>query len=333
LRYEAVVSNDRPDDADEPPDRPPDQPADRPTAPDDGDKPSGKIPPETRYRQEYSDELHAKTAPAGPPEPGARPKGEEPAENAQQAKPGPTWEETAELGRRMWAEYKRRWPPEERPPVDRSGDPPGSWRGDGNRFLSAAINAELEQECDSIADREERTISPRLRDVERCDPDRYLVGFEDRRKGRDRIKEKVAEAIEQYGRSPEEAISLVPDAIRYTFQYKEASYTQGVRDDIARMKEQGFELIEVKNSWLKEQYKGINSRWIDPESSQRVELQFHTSISFEAKQLTHSAYERLRSGEADEFEEMVLEAYQRKLTGEVPIPPGAPDIPDYPERG
>ena len=60
---------------------------------------------------------------------------------------------------------------------------------------------------------------------------------------------------------------------------------------------------------------------------------FTLRISFEAKQLTHDAYERLRTKQADEFEEMVLEAFQRKSAAEVPVPPGAADIPDYPERG
>ena len=59
-------------------------------------------------------------------------------------------------------------------------------------------------------------------------------------------------------------------------------------------------------------------------------MQFHTRISFEAKQLTHDAYERLRTHQADEFEKMVLEAFQKKVAAEVPIPPGAADIPDYP---
>ena len=95
--------------------------------------------------------------------------------------------------------------------------------------------------------------------------------------------------------SPEEAVSLVPDAIRYTFQYDEARYTQGVRTDIARMKDQGFELDKLKNYWSDEKYKGINSQWIEPDTGQRFEVQFHTRISFEAKQLTHGAYERLRT--------------------------------------
>ena len=125
----------------------------------------------------------------------------------------------------------------------------------------------------------------------------------------------------------------MPDAIRYTFQYDEARYTQGVRADIARLKDQGFKLDTLKNSWSDDQYKGINSQWIEPDTGQRFEVQFHTRISFEAKQITHGAYERLRSEQADEFEEMVLEAFQKKVAAEVPVPPGATEIPDYPKRG
>jgi hypothetical protein len=189
----------------------------------------------------------------------------------------------------------------------------------------------VEQECDCIAERERETISPGLREVESRDPDRHLIGFERRRKGRDRIKEKVYDDMDLLGRSTQEAISSLPDAIRYTFQYDEARYTQTVRADIARMKEKGFKLNILKNSWSHDQYKGINSQWIEPSTGQRFELQFHTRISFEAKQITHGAYERLRTHQADAFEELVLEAFQRKVTAAVPVPDGATEIPDYRE--
>ena len=32
----------------------------------------------------------------------------------------------------------------------------------------------------------------------------------------------------------------------------------------------------------------------------------------------------------DKFEQMVLEAFQKKVAADVPVPPGATDIPDYP---
>jgi len=198
--------------------------------------------------------------------------------------------------------------------------------------LDTADNSRVEAACDRIAKREEEKISPALLATESQDPDRHLIGFDDRQKGRDRIKDKVAKNIDEKNLSPEEATALLPDAIRYTFQYDDARYTQGVQADIVRMKEEGFELNKLKNSWSADQYRGINSQWIEPGSGQRFELQFHTRISFEAKQITHGAYERLRTGQPDPFEHVVLEAFQRKVTEEVPIPPGATDIPDYPER-
>ncbi len=242
------------------------------------------------------------------------------------------WDGTEKESRWMWTEYQRRWPPEERPSVDRSRVPPGSWRGEGNRSLDRAVNSRVEAACDRVAEREQEKISPALRAIESQDPDRHLVGFEHRLKGRDRIKDKVCRGIKNFGRSPEQAVSHVPDAIRYTFQYQEARYTQGVLADIVRLKDQGFKLDKLRNSWSDDQYKGINSQWIEPDSGQRFEVQFHTCISFEAKQLTHGAYERLRTQQADKFEQMVLEAFQKKVTADVPVPLGAESIPDYPER-
>jgi hypothetical protein len=285
----------------------------------------GGVQTETRPRQEYYAQLRVEVS----AEESVTAK--QAAEREQAA--AQKWDGTEKESRWMWAEYQRRWPHEERPLVDRSAGPPGSWRGEGNRSLDRDVNARVEAECDRVAEREREKISPAMRAIESQDPDRHLVGFDDRLKGRDRIKEKVDAFTNDLNISPAEAVSLVSDAIRYTFQYQEARYTQGVLADIARLKDQGFELDKVKNSWSDEQYKGINSQWIDPDSGQRFEVQFHTRISFEAKQLTHPAYERLRSKQADMFEELVLEAFQKKVTAEVPVPSGADGIPDYPERG
>jgi hypothetical protein len=318
------VGADHPDEADEPPDGHADHRDDQ----GDGVGRAGRaggVQAESRPRQEYYADLRVAVS----AEQSVAAQQSAAREHAAAEK----WSETTKESRWMWAEYQRRWPPEERDRVDSSDDPPGSWRGNGNRVLYPADNGRVEAACDRIANREEEKISPALRATESQDPDRHLIGFDDRRKGRDRIKEKIYGMIKELDFSPEQAVSHVPDAIRYTFRYQEARYTQGVLADIVRLKDQGFELDKLKNSWSDEQYKGINSQWIEPDSGQRFEVQFHTRISFEAKQLTHLAYERLRSHQADAFEELVLEAFQKKVTAEVPIPPGADGIPDYPERG
>jgi hypothetical protein len=245
------------------------------------------------------------------------------------------WDEDEAEARRIWVKYKQKWPSEEPPQVDGSDDPSGSWHGDRGRVLEPSDNGRVESSCDRIARREEDKISPRMRAVEIQDPDRHLVGFERRLKGRDRIKEKVHDIKVEEGLTAEKALSLVPDAIRYTFQYRDSRYTQGVWADIERLKGQGFELHKLKNFWSNDEYKGINSQWIDPDTGQRFEVQFHTRISFEAKQLTHDAYKRLRAQpddelEKDELEKMVLKAFQGKVSAEIPVPHSARDIPDYP---
>src|SRR5690348_11529388 len=144
------------------------------------------------------------------------------------------WDKQTEESRWMWTEYQRRWPPSERTPVDRAADSSASWVGDRNRSLDSADNGRVEAACDRIADRERERITPAMRALESQDPDRHLIGFDDRLKGRDRIKEKVCGKIEEYGFSPEDAVSSVSDTIRYTYQYHEVNYSQGVREDVER---------------------------------------------------------------------------------------------------
>jgi hypothetical protein len=58
-------------------------------------------------------------------------------------------------------------------------------------------------------------------------------------------------------------------------------------------------------------------------------VQFHTQASLEAKELTHKAYERIRSS-ADDPELSELKAFQRRVNSLVPIPPDVSEIDDYP---
>ena len=242
---------------------------------------------------------------------------------------GESWSEAADRFRLAWAEHRARWPESAREPVDRSGDPPGSWRGESGRYLDSAANAEVEKRCDQIAEAERNVISPAMREIEACDPSRQLVGFEHRLKGQDRIKDKVAEDVHFKSRAPDVALANVKDTVRYTFEYDEPLYTTGVLADIERLKEQGFEQVELRNSWKADCYKGINSRWWNSDAGLLCEVQFHTRVSFEAKQLTHCAYERLRNPLTDDTEREELNRFQRDICRRVPSPPGAMDIPDF----
>jgi len=61
--------------------------------------------------------------------------------------------------------------------------------------------------------------------------DRHLVGFENRLKDENRVKDKIAESLAVKGRTVDEAVQLIPDAIRYAFQYHEADYGRHLRED------------------------------------------------------------------------------------------------------
>jgi hypothetical protein len=139
------------------------------------------------------------------------------------------------------------------------------------------------------------------------------------------------------GITPAQALASIADVVRFTFTYEESAYTTGVRKDVERLEVAGFTQVERRNTWSSEQYKGINSRWREPDSGVIFEVQFHTQASLEAKELTHGAYERIRSTE-DETAETIreateLKAFQREVNGNIPTPPGVMEYEDYrPER-
>lgn len=191
--------------------------------------------------------------------------------------------------------------------------------------------AKVKKGCDRIAETEENVVTPAMLRIEAADPERHLAGLEHRRKGQDRILEKVVRQMEaEADLTPDEALASVKDAIRYTFQYTDERYGEGVQTDVDRLKAAGFELVELRNSWRHEEYKGINSRWLIPDNGQLFEVQFHTRISFEAKQLTHQAYERLRVPETPKVERDELEDFQHRVNANVPVPHGVPNYADYP---
>jgi hypothetical protein len=129
-----------------------------------------------------------------------------------------------------------------------------------------------------------------------------------------------------------QAADKVSDAVRFTFTYSEQRYAEGVLSDVERLKSEGFELIKLKNLWAEEQYKGINSQWRSPETGLRFEMQFHTPESLAAKELTHEAYERLRSTQVTQVERDELEDYQKRVNTVIATPLGATEIEEFPRK-
>lgn len=188
----------------------------------------------------------------------------------------------------------------------------------------------IDQAYEKIREIERGTVTPAMKRIEAEDPSRHLAGLEHRLKGKDRLTEKVEFDVKKKGVTVDQAVANVKDSIRYTFCYSEDAYAAGVSADCDRLANYGFELVERRNSWDEEQYKGINSRWQVPANGQLFELQFHTGASLSAKEETHWAYEKLRVGIPTSTEQHELEEFQKRITARVPIPLSAQDISNYP---
>jgi hypothetical protein len=239
------------------------------------------------------------------------------------------WSEALPSLRAAWEDHEGRYPERERATPHTRTD--GSWSSGETRKLSPDQNTEATKACADIHDEGERVILPAMLQIEAADSNRRLAGLEHMLKGVDRLKEKIAERLRyKPDLSPRQASAEVPDAVRFTLAYSDSQYTDGVRADVERLQGAGYELLKLKNLWAKDQYKGVNSQWLRPETGLRFEVQFHTQQSREAKELTHQAYERLRDPLTSKTEETELEAYQRQVNALVQRPPDVFRIEDYP---
>jgi hypothetical protein len=149
-------------------------------------------------------------------------------------------------------------------------------------------------------------------------------------KSLDRFQEKLAKLIARFpGDAATDLAARIHDGIRYTFLFEAHRYVDGIAETRSRLSIDGHELIELKPSWDSNEYKGVNSRWRDSASGVLFEIQWHTPESWEAKQKTHDAYEKIHdlTTPVDEVER--LRDYQTAVCAEVPVPPGALQIQWY----
>jgi hypothetical protein len=228
--------------------------------------------------------------------------------------------------RAAWEKHEQNYPERTRPAPRSQAD--GGWLADGGRRLSPEQNAEASKACEDIRAEGREVILPAMERVEAADSGRRLAGLEHMLKGEDRLKEKIAdEMTAKPALAIGNAVDTVVDPVRFTFTYSPQRYAEGTLSDVERLKSEGFELVKLKNLWTDDQYKGINSQWRRPETGLRFEVQFHTPESLEAKELTHKAYERIRST-ASPAERQELKVYQRQVNALLDTPPGTAEIKD-----
>ncbi len=149
-------------------------------------------------------------------------------------------------------------------------------------------------------------------------------------KSLDRFQEKLAKQIARFpGANATDLANEIHDGVRYTFVFDADNYVDGITNTRAKIEAEGYSLIEMKPSWHADEYKGVNSRWRDVASGSLFEVQWHTPASWEAKQRTHDAYEKIERTDTPLEEVERLRAYQRAVCAAVPVPPGALEMRGY----
>jgi hypothetical protein len=243
-----------------------------------------------------------------------------------------TWRKEVPGFKTAWEGHLERWPETDHPPAGGFDDQTGLWRSEAGLPLTKEQLADTDKILDQVKEVEFR-VTRMMKSVETAVPGATLVGLDNRLKGEDRFREKVAyEKALEPDEQVSEIIDRIPDKIRYTYQLNPERYTDGYWDSHTQLTHQGNELVRCKNAWEDQEYKGINTRWLSTEG-QIFEVQFHTPSSFEAKQLTHPAYERIRTRGGLGAELPQLEDFQRAVTSRVEIPDRAETIPDYHKEG
>ena len=225
----------------------------------------------------------------------------------------------------------------ELPPADQDGPDGLDAQEQAERRLSQVVDRAIER-CriaegrDAAGNYGEQGLTPAMRRIESQLEHGHLADQTEEHalKGYARFKEKLAERIERFPNAdPDDLAAEIHDGVRYTFILEFDHYTGSVGLAQSKLAEAGYDHIETKPGWHGEEYKGVNSQWGDPHSGISFEVQFHTSESWRAKQITHEAYETIRSNKASVEETESLRTYQCDVSAAVRIPLGALDIPAH----
>ncbi|WSJ27653.1 ATP nucleotide 3'-pyrophosphokinase (plasmid) [Streptomyces sp. NBC_01324] len=201
--------------------------------------------------------------------------------------------------------------------------PEDGWTGEGGLSLSPADNERVDQYVKE-AERAERSISPQVRAAAWI-AGAEVIGFDNRLKSPDSLKRKVAASLKEHSaQSAEAALATLSDAVRYTLQWRDDQYTDGVTTAAQTLSSWGNDSTKWSNTWGRGQgYKGLNTGWRAPRSGQLFEVQFHTPASKGAQEATHKLYEEQRLPGTSPERKKELQEQQNALFAAVPVPADA----------
>jgi hypothetical protein len=203
------------------------------------------------------------------------------------------------------------------------------WRGAGHEAGLYLSPDDDERVCAAHARAVEAggALDAKLKDLEGATSGYggQLEGLEYSVKGLDSLRRKVAADVVK-GEDVADLVAGTRDMNRYTVCFPAESYSEGVAASFDHLQEYGLEPYDPsrthKNTWNDPAYKGINTSWVDRDTGQFVEVQFHTPESFQAKSDNHALYELSRSGSLDDDEMAAADRLQAERYEGVEIPEG-----------
>ncbi|MEU8972991.1 ATP nucleotide 3'-pyrophosphokinase [Streptomyces monashensis] len=197
------------------------------------------------------------------------------------------------------------------------------WKGTGGLTLNSRDNAEVDAYL-GHARQAEQSISTDVRAAALISG-AELVGFDHRLKSPDSLKRKVATSLkDDPGQNVDTVLDRLTDAVRYTLQWPDATYTTGATRASALLSAWGNDSTKWSNTWSRTHgYKGLNTGWRAPRSGQLFEVQFHTPESKHAQEVTHQLYEEQRLPSTTPARKKELQAQQDAVFNAVPVPAGA----------
>lgn len=140
-----------------------------------------------------------------------------------------------------------------------------------------------------------------------------LVGAEERLKAPARVDAKVREDARVKGSLPDLALAAVTDAVRYTLVYPDTGYGAGVQADSERLAALGCDLIDRKAGPQARARTGVTTVWRAPVALTLFEVQFHSPVSYSARERSFPLYARLREPQASDLERAELVATHRAI--------------------
>jgi hypothetical protein len=200
--------------------------------------------------------------------------------------------------------------------------PRNAWAGAGGTRLSPEDAGAVETYWFMVAGREAR-ITEMMSELSQ-ESRGVLIGIENRLKGGESFKRKIATQQAALGRPVGDLLARVNDTVRYRIVFAETRYTEGVTQASALLDRRGFHRVDVDNHWHRStRYRGINSTWIHARTGTVLEVQFHTPQSNLASVLTHGMYERMRLPDTSRSEKAQLGDRIAAVYAGAPKPPGS----------